>query len=185
MLKSWHPYFRSDTSDTPETTFMNETAAESPGRVHSSRPTMTWLATRNIWLNPDKTSHRKTPWSLEATRLEFKLSHRSEIWQASRQQCHRDVSVKIFKTTRKHKLISRVRDFTISYFKSLIGVLLSHVRGFWFGFDGICAFTIVMGIFVSLRVQELVIVVLWKCFCASILFCHQIKSWFHTHEPIA
>ena len=59
-------------------------------------------------------------------------------------------------------------------------ILLPCLRDFWFGFDGICAFTIVMGIFVLLRVQELVIVVLWKCFCVSILFCHQIKSCFHT-----
>ena len=57
---------------------------------------------------------------------------------------------------------------------------LSRLRDFWFGFDGICAFTIVMGIFVLLRVQELVIVVSRNCFCVSILFCHQIKSWFHT-----
>ena len=66
------------------------------------------------------------------------------------------------------------------YFAHLSGILLSRMRDFWFGFDGICAFIIVMGIFVLLRVQELVIVVLWKCFCVSILFCHQIKSWFHT-----
>ena len=58
--------------------------------------------------------------------------------------------------------------------------LLSRMRDFWFGFDGMCAFTIVMGIFVLLRVQELVIVVLWKCFCVSVLFYHQIMSWFHT-----
>ena len=32
-LKSWYPYFRSDTP-----TFMNETTTESPRRVHSSRP---------------------------------------------------------------------------------------------------------------------------------------------------
>ena len=58
---------------------------------------------------------------------------------------------------------------------------LSRVRDFWFGFDGICAFTIVMGIFVLLCFfQELVIAILWKCFCVSILFCHQIMSWFHT-----
>ena len=31
-LKSWYPYFRSDTP-----TFMNETTTESPRRVHSSR----------------------------------------------------------------------------------------------------------------------------------------------------
>ena len=29
-LKSWYPYFRSDNPETPETTFMNETATESP-----------------------------------------------------------------------------------------------------------------------------------------------------------
>ena len=64
--------------------------------------------------------------------------------------------------------------------EAFVYILLSRVRDFWFGFDGICAFTIVMGIFVLLRVQDLVIVVLWKCFCVSILFCHQIRSWFHT-----
>ena len=63
---------------------------------------------------------------------------------------------------------------------SSLCALLFRVRDIWFGFDVICAFTIVMGIFVLLRVQELVIVVLRKCFCVSILFCHQIKSWFHT-----
>ena len=73
-LKSWYPYFRSDTPETPETTFMNETATESPRRVHSSRPTMTRLGTRfNIRLDPDKTSHRKIPWSLEAARFVFKI----------------------------------------------------------------------------------------------------------------
>ena len=56
-LKSWYPYFWSDNPETPETTFMNETATESPRRVHSSRPTMTWLGTRfNIRLDPDKTT---------------------------------------------------------------------------------------------------------------------------------
>ena len=53
-------------------------------------------------------------------------------------------------------------------------------RDFWLGFDGICAFIIVMGIFVLFRFQELVIVILWKCFCVSVLSCHQIMSWFHT-----
>ena len=51
-------------------------------------------------------------------------------------------------------------------------------RDFWFGFNDICAFTIVTEMFVLLRVLELVIVVLWKCFCVSISFCHQIRSWF-------
>ena len=73
-LKSWYPYFRSDTPETPKTTFMNETAMESPRRVHSSRPTMTRLGTRfNIRLDPDKMSHRKIPWSLEAARFVFKI----------------------------------------------------------------------------------------------------------------
>ena len=73
-LKSWYPYFRSDTPETTETTFMNETATESPRRVHSSRPTMTRLGTRfNIRLDPDKTSHSKIPWSLEAARFVFKI----------------------------------------------------------------------------------------------------------------
>ena len=36
-LKSWYPYFRSDTP-----TFMNETTAESPRRVHSSRPILNY-----------------------------------------------------------------------------------------------------------------------------------------------
>ena len=68
-LKSWYPYFRSDTP-----TFMNETTTESPRRVHSSRPTMTRLGTRfDIRLDPDKTSHCKTPWSLEAARFVFKI----------------------------------------------------------------------------------------------------------------
>ena len=43
-----------------------------------------------------------------------------------------------------------------------------YQRDFWIGFDGVCAFTIVMGIFVLLRVEELVIVFLWKCFYVSI-----------------
>ena len=73
-LKSWYPYFRSDTPETPETTLMNETATESPTRVHSSRPTMARLGTRfNIQLDPDKTSHRKIQWSLEAARFVFKI----------------------------------------------------------------------------------------------------------------
>ena len=70
--------------------------------------------------------------------------------------------------------------FTFDMSHDQIKHLLSRVQDFWFGFDGICAFTAVMGIFVLQRVQELVIVVLWKCFCVSILFCHQIRSWFHT-----
>ena len=120
-LKSWYPYFR---SDNPETTFMNETATESPRRVHSSRPTMTRLGTRfNIRLDPDKTSHREIPWSLEAARFVFKIV--PSLWNLRgtsaavppRRLCQ------IFKSTRKHKLISRLWDFTISYFKSLIGVL--------------------------------------------------------------
>ena len=45
------------------------------------------------------------------------------------------------------------------------------MRHIWLGFDGICAFTIVMGIFVLLRVQELVIVVLWKCFLCINFVC--------------
>ena len=53
-------------------------------------------------------------------------------------------------------------------------------RYFWIGFDGVFAFTIMMGMFVLLRVKEFVIVLLWKYFCASILFCHQIRSCFHT-----
>ena len=73
-LKSWYPYFWFDTPETPETTFMNETATESPRRVHSSRPTMTRLGTRfNIRLDPDKTSHRKILWSREATRFVLKI----------------------------------------------------------------------------------------------------------------
>ena len=55
----------------------------------------------------------------------------------------------------------------------------SAARDSWIGFDGVCAFIIVMGIFVLLWVQELVIVFLKKCFCVSSLFCHQIRSWFH------
>ena len=58
-----------------------------------------------------------------------KLSHRSEIWEAPWQQGYRDVFVKIFKTTRKHKLISRLRDFTRSYFKNVIGVLSNTETG--------------------------------------------------------
>ena len=36
-LKSWYPYFLSDTP-----TFMNETTTESPRRVHSSRPILNY-----------------------------------------------------------------------------------------------------------------------------------------------
>ena len=49
-------------------------AAESPRRVHSSRPTMSRLGTHfNIRLDPDKMSHRKILWSLEAARFVFKI----------------------------------------------------------------------------------------------------------------
>ena len=74
-LKSWYPYFRSDTPETPKTTFVNETATESPRRVDSSRPTMTRLGTHfKTRLDSDKTSHRKIPWRLEAARFVFQTS---------------------------------------------------------------------------------------------------------------
>ena len=115
-LKSWYPYFRFDTP-----TFMNETTTETPRRVHSSRPTMTRLGTRfDIRLDPDKTSHHKTPWSLEAARFVFKIV--PSLWNL-RGTSAAMAPVKIFKTTRKHILFSRLRDFRISYFKSPIGVL--------------------------------------------------------------
>ena len=102
-LKSWYPCFQCDTPETPETTFMNATATESPRRVHSSRPTMTRLGTRvNIRLDPDKVSHRKIPWSLEAARFVFKIVP-SQIWEAPRQQCKRRDNINLsrgFETSR-------------------------------------------------------------------------------------
>ena len=55
---------------------------------------------------------------------------------------------------------------------------------FWIGLDGVCAFTIVMGIFVLIRVYELVIVFLWKSFVYQ--FCYVIRSGHDfTQKPIA
>ena len=56
---------------------------------------------------------------------------------------------------------------------------LSGVRDFWFGFDGIYAFTIVMGIFVLPMFRARNRSLVEMCLCNNV-FCHQIISWFHT-----
>ena len=104
-LKSWYLYFL---PDTPETTFSFRN-----GMLRNLLDVFTvhdppWHGLGPVSISDKTPIRRLIVRSREVSKLQdlcLKLSDHSEIWQAHPQQCYHYVSVKNFKTMRKHKTI--------------------------------------------------------------------------------